>query len=193
MKSLVLVRHAESLHNAGLDDDIDTSLTDEGLLQAQKVARKIRELVPDIREYTGFVSPFFRCLRTAVIIWRFIDIPIKVFPALHETPVYFPSEGYKLKSHEREFPNFDWEWNREYFTSGYYHLPSDLDIVKRMGNVLGELPEKSFVISHGTPIQIMGMLELGIKMKAIPVWDGVIKNCSLTQIVDNRVRYWGVR
>tara|TARA_Y100000034_G_scaffold136518_1_gene213535 strand:- start:1175 stop:1756 length:582 start_codon:yes stop_codon:yes gene_type:complete len=63
----ILVRHAQSMHNALKTDDLNSTLTSEGLSQAEAVGRYLRENY-NLDNFQKRVSPYLRCIQTASFI-----------------------------------------------------------------------------------------------------------------------------
>jgi broad specificity phosphatase PhoE len=70
---IILVRHGESEHNAGLTEDKDSVLTKKGRKQAEFLGKKLKkEKISEI-----YVSKMMRAKETAKIISKIINVPIK--------------------------------------------------------------------------------------------------------------------
>ncbi len=68
MREFVLIRHAQSMHNARKTSDLNSTLTSEGLWQAEVIGRYLRENYA-LDKYEKRVSPYLRCVQTASYIW----------------------------------------------------------------------------------------------------------------------------
>ena len=70
---IILVRHGESEHNAGLVQGLDTNLTKKGENQARRLGKKLKkEKISEI-----YTSNLKRAKQTARIISKEINVPVK--------------------------------------------------------------------------------------------------------------------
>merc|ERR1719277_1604469 len=83
-KTVLLVRHAEALHNASQDCRLrDPELTGKGVKQAQELAKG--RLAEGMRAEVLVVSPMRRTLQTAVLGFAEAQLPLVCYAGLQET------------------------------------------------------------------------------------------------------------
>jgi broad specificity phosphatase PhoE len=74
------IRHAESLANAGLDEGLNSALSERGLAQAEAVGGRFAGCAA----FAVYSSPFLRAIQTAEPVSRRLRLPIRVRPELCE-------------------------------------------------------------------------------------------------------------
>lgn len=74
------IRHAESLANAGLEDRLNSALSERGRAQAEALRQRFTGS-PALAIYS---SPYLRALQSAQPIARALDLPIRIRPELCE-------------------------------------------------------------------------------------------------------------
>lgn len=181
-KEIILIRHAESMWNANLTEDLDSTLTLKGVSQAQKLASFIRRTV-DCRGLVGFVSPFERCLLTSLPIRRQTGVRFFVSPEIRELPFNFPESGVEIPC--RKGCYLDIEWGN-YLASIFHKEPPEV-FLSRLRLFLDALPNRSMIITHGSVVQTMIEMALGVKVTQVPAWDNSIGNASITHIKNGTV------
>jgi broad specificity phosphatase PhoE len=181
-KDIILIRHAESMWNAEMSNDLDSSLTLKGISQAQILARFLRKKL-DCRGYVGFTSPFDRCLQTSMPLRRQTNMRFFVRPEISELTNNFPPEGVQVPSRSTRYLNIEWN---NYFSTNFLPEPPK-SFLARLRSFLDLLPDRALVITHGSVIQILIELALGVKVSQIPEWDNSIGNASITYIKDGTV------
>lgn len=75
-----LVRHAESLTNAGEGGDLNPALSPLGLQQVERLVRRFSS----VKLTAVYCSPFERCLATAAPLARAAGLTVRIRPELHE-------------------------------------------------------------------------------------------------------------
>ncbi len=191
MGNRILIRHAQSQFNAGNSDNWDSDITERGKYQLQEAALHVKEWIPEDddsrKEYTLFVSPFLRTLRTALPINRRFDIKTIVDCRIGEEPTdMLGLQGEKIVSREEEFPTFDWSrfpkdgFDANFRSTEQYH--SDLE------SFIKEMPENCIVVTHMTPVRDLtsGLFDNKIDGKKMQ-----IPNCSLTLVEDGCLLFVG--
>lgn len=181
-KEIILIRHAESMWNANLTDNLDSTLTLKGVSQAQKLASFIRKSI-DCRGLRGFVSPFDRCLLTSLPIRRQTGIKFAVNSEVREISFEFPESGVEIP--DRKSCYFEIEWTN-YLTSTFYRESNEI-FLSRLRVFLDLLPNRSIIITHGSIIQTMIEMILGLNVTQVPKWDNSIENASITHIKNGTV------
>ncbi len=93
-KNIYLIRHGESMHNAGLNDSVDSSLTPRGRAQASGCAEFISGREACGKDALILSSPFKRCVLTSKRIQSATGAPVKLESVLHEyyVPAWFPEK-----------------------------------------------------------------------------------------------------
>lgn len=179
MKSIFIFRHAESKHNIGESDDLDSELSERGQRQAERLLKYLDENYR-LDEYMGFVSPFQRCLETA----RYI--PCKemiVEPAIHELSSVFPEEGIIVPGRSRSYVDYTWPPNNQW----HFHREQPHEFLGRLRKFIQKLPEQSVVVSHGLPCILLTRMLLGINVNEVPEWNNDVANASLTHIENGKL------
>lgn len=182
MRELLLVRHARSYYNIKATDYLNSEITDFGKVQATNVGKFIAKEFGNT--FTGYTSPFVRCIQTAQIIQTYSGIGFTVLPELSES-----LEGsQEIFVYKRDDYNFNWEYFQE--PKCFKGERSDAYLNRIYEAYYKITAEKSLVISHGLPI--MTLLDI-IKDRAnkVPIWDFSIDNCSMTYIKDKRIIWHG--
>ncbi len=181
-KEVILVRHAESMWNAQMSESLDSTLTLKGVSQAQSVASFISKNI-DCRGLVGFTSPFDRCCLTSMPIRRRTGIRFFIKPEIAELTDHFPDEGVEVPCRKDKYLDIEWG---NYFSTNFNREPSG-NFIKRLQSFLSSLPERSLVVTHGSVVQTLIEMALGVKVKNIPTWDNSIGNASVTHIKDGTV------
>jgi broad specificity phosphatase PhoE len=182
-KELIFIRHVESLLNIGLTTDLDSDISENGKKQGLDLVERIKGI--DLSGYVGFVSPYFRCLKTASC----IPIPFTVVTNISEVSWFFPDSGIDIPVRKQEFPIFNWDQ----CLGDCLHFPKETDcqMLTRMVTFLHSLPEKALVVTHGSCVMTLIELALGACVEKVPDWDGSIPNASLSYITQGTLHYVG--
>jgi len=176
-KEVILVRHAESEWNAHLSDSLDSTLTFKGVSQAQRLASFIRKNI-DCRGMVGFTSPLDRCLLTSLPIRRQTGVRFFVRHELSELSNHFPAEGVEVPCRKDEYLDIEWG---NYHTTTFCKEPPEA-FLGRLRAFLESIPNHSIIVTHGSCVQTMIEMALGVKMSQVPAWDNSIGNASITHI-----------
>lgn len=177
------IRHGQSEYNAGLSVMQDSSLTDKGVLQAQRVALFIKEFLD--KDFKGFVSPFVRCLQTALPILKSTDVRFHVDSNLGEAPCYMEliQPGIKsITNRSNSYLDFDWSKIAE---GSIVYDETEEAYNQRLIGFVKSLPEKSIIVSHMCPIQDM----LRYLCPHDTTADMKINNASISLVEDGRPIY----
>lgn len=179
MSKIYFVRHGQSQFNAGITTQFNSELTSKGLKQAKEVAKKLKEAVG----FTGYVSPYLRCLQTAMIIQRETGIKFTVVYELGESPEEI-HKGFSctVYSQKHLFPEFTWDNRYSYVyreNKETYNNRIDVFLKKLTGNLV--------VVSHMTPITHM-INKICFNGKDSPMKIG---NCSVSLIENNKPIFIG--
>lgn len=189
---LLLIRHAQSQHNARETSDLDSGLTKWGKEQSTEVALFLKRAFDDIADWKGFTSPFLRTLQTSQIIKDHTKVDFEVNWDLHE--YIHGSSGYTFGSklvipnRKNKFPSF---FNSSP-SSWSVHPEKDKDILARTMNFLDFVEKKGYdkvlLVSHAMPIYVMIYILQGTPM--VPKWDRKILNTSVTWFENGTMRYF---
>lgn len=80
---LYFIRHGQSQYNVGLTDKFNSEITEKGQEQAVAVSFKLAKL---LNSCVGFVSPYKRCLQTALYVHQYTGVKFTVNPLIGESP-----------------------------------------------------------------------------------------------------------
>lgn len=151
---LILIRHGESEANVGRSKDPDCPITENGLDQARRLARRIQTL--DLAGFVALTSPYQRTTQTANEIARATGL------------------SFTLDEGVREWGDVATVGGREYPKESVHEL------VERLGDFLRRHEgRRLIVVSHAAPIAILTHLAWGeIPVTTGPFWLEV-PNCSL--------------
>ncbi len=181
-KELILVRHAESMWNAQVSDSLDSTLTLKGVSQAQRLANFLRKSI-DCRGVVGFTSPFDRCVLTSMPIRRQTGIRFFVKSEIAELTDDFPGEGVEVPCRKDRYLDIEWG---NYYTTVFHKEPSEV-FLGRLRSFLDSIPNRSLVVTHGSVVQTLIEMALGVKVGSVPMWDNSIGNASITHIKNGTV------
>jgi len=137
-KEMILVRHPNTC-----DEGPNPHLSPEGFQKAQQVAINLRD--HDLSDYQGITSPMTRCLETAEIIHKELEIPFTVEPQIVETPTFLTDgQEFQIENLHSQYPEFSWK------------TTSDISVRKetyeefhhRVREVLRHFPHRCIVVTH---------------------------------------------
>lgn len=113
-KTIYLVRHGQSTHNAHALEPlgasrndiryIDAPLTEIGVQQAQQISSKLKQINPQLI----VTSPMIRATQTCLHACADLQAPIIVSPLCRERLAYVCDIGSPVEDLERMFPNLDY-------------------------------------------------------------------------------------
>lgn len=180
--NVILIRHGQSEYNVRLTSNLDSRLTPEGVNQVQRAAQKLVEQFPDINNFDGITSPYYRCLQTAEIISQITGIQFRVDTGPREImSIYDPVE---IRSHhgDFEFPGFLHEgWRFDTETIEQYQ--------SRLKEFARSITRPSVVVSHGTPVVTLSKWLRG-EEEIDPDLINYVENASLTHVKDGNLALW---
>lgn len=195
MKRYILVRHGQSMYNAGLTDNFDSDTTERGDYQIQEAALHVRDVMDIswecmLHDFVGFVSPYQRCLKTAFPIHDRWGVKMTVEPRIGETP----ADQKKLRivpieSRFHDFPTYEW--------GGFPRKGLDVtdrtieDYWKDLYSFCNGLPEEAIIVSHLTTIKDLTSI-LSDKSTA-DLKEFTVSNCSVTLVEEGKLVYIGKR
>jgi broad specificity phosphatase PhoE len=191
---ITLVRHAESLANAGVTDDVDSSLTDRGRRQARLTADWFRnDIARSGALERAYVSPFRRTIETFAPIYDATRVPAEVYGGVCEyfsdtDPRYdnfvgrSPSEiltGLSWVEGDSEFSRTAAWWPRRQENDKAIVARANvaLDAVKRR---YGNSRSRLLIVSHAETIGRLVEAMLGQTPQVDPPWTD---NCGIWRIV----------
>ncbi len=182
----ILIRHGRSENNINFSKELDSPLTGFGVTQAVITGKFLKNI--NLEGYTFYVSPFIRCLSTAFHICTGIGKKLNfiVDPLYVE---YLPrNSNVEIFRLAGEFPDFD--WSRFNGSSHMYYSENDEAYLNRTKKAYESLADNSLVVSHGLTCIALGKWAQG-EVNEMPNWDYSINNCSLTWLVEGKVKWWG--
>ncbi|MGH3936840.1 MAG: histidine phosphatase family protein [Pseudonocardiaceae bacterium] len=182
LKQLVLWRHGETDYNAALrmQGQLDSQLTATGLGQAQRAARLLAELEPDVL----VTSDLSRAGDTAAVLAAEMGMPLRVDKRLRETNLG-TWQGLTHAEVEMLWPGgiHTWRGNPEWAPPGG---ETRVEVAGRAAHVVSELDagghESAVLCTHGGLIAGLTPLLLGLP---VPAWSafGGISNCHWTVLL----------
>lgn len=157
MTKYLLIRHVQSLFNAGNTTQFDSDITEQGKYQVQEVALHVKEFIAK-GHFKGFVSPYLRALKTALLIHNRWAVPMTVDFRIGEVPEEVKSwRKSHLPNREIEFPTYEW---RNFPEKGITAHSRTLDEYwENLQDFVAEISENAIIISHTNTIQdLIGLL-----------------------------------
>ncbi len=138
-KELYLIRHGK----CDDPDQPDPDISAEGEFQVRKLAALFSG--ENIQTFEGISSPLLRCLRTAQILQKVLNLHFTVRPDVMETPTFLKdNQVFRLRNRSQMFPQFDWPTSQE-----WHVIPeSGEDFFARVKETLQHLPPRSIVVTH---------------------------------------------
>jgi broad specificity phosphatase PhoE len=181
----IYIRHGESRYNKKETTDLDSELTDEGVLQIRRVARWLKDNVPKLlySGYFGVTTPYLRALQSARIIREITGLPFHVHSGPREVMTCYDSV--EIKNRSWEFKDLDWSlcltepWK--------FRRETDDDFCKRVRQYHEDCSriKRMVTVSHGTPIVALHELDQGIKNPPNVVQ--YPRNGSVTRVVGGKL------
>jgi broad specificity phosphatase PhoE len=205
MAKKILVRHGQSEFNAGISQVFNSELTIKGIEQANRVCLSLKEEIKDPDSFIGYVSPYTRCLQTAMAINHQLGIKFKVRYNIGESPEEVHKRNAWVGKADYQFSMFDWDdWapgKNDKWSSYNYTNEAEEAYLKRLREFqpILENNENVLVVSHMTPILQM-IKDVCFDGNSIPEdsrpdpkWrvPVLIPNCSITVIEDKKPIYIG--
>lgn len=190
MAKWYFVRHGQSQYNAGLTTAFNSEMTQKGIDQATRAAMTLRDDIKNPGDFVGIVSPYTRCLQTALIISKYTGIKFKVDHRPGESPEEIHRNGAQIFSGPHAFPDFDWsKFGDRYWPVVDYTGESETTYKERIVDFLKALKDDQnyVVVSHMTPTVHM-LRELCFEGKRE---DLTIGNCSISLVEDRKPVYIG--
>lgn len=183
-----LVRHAESLTNAGQSASLNPGLSRLGLAQSDAVARRFA----GIELSAIYSSPFRRCLDSVAPLAVTRPVPIRIRPELHEC--YYAAKG---STRDTELEGWDqitqsrpsvqlcedwrgpvtWPPVDESGPDLFHRMRSFAEYLK---NRWGATDESVLVVSHGSPLA--KLVDAWLSDAPGPSYRYVIDNCGVSAL-----------
>lgn len=157
---LILLRHGETVHNIqGKYSSDDCPLSDEGIIQIEKAADKIHNMIID----KIWVSPLYRTMESMEIIRKYHNIPYFIKPDIREIDAGLLKgksfdEGIKLYPKEIE------DYLYDYIDTPLPQGESVQEAFERARKVLGDVKDQKgniLMITHGGFISLLLSYLLG--------------------------------
>jgi broad specificity phosphatase PhoE len=166
MDEFITIRHGESQYNALLTDNLDSELTPKGVAQARATGKFLKEHFGHIQDFMAFTSPYLRCLQTSQLIQEETGLEFTVTPGPRECMVHY--ERVEVPNRMEQFPQFVWNIpcrSKHFFGQSWqFHMETEDEFINRMSDFMEESKthQKAIIVSHGTPVQTMYEMRLGI-------------------------------
>lgn len=182
MKRIIFLRHGKTEWNiqSRYQGKTDVPLNDEGRLQAQRVALRLKSFDID----AIYASSLARASETAAIVSKLIKVPVKgLLKELHEMD-FGAWEGMAVTDVERSYGDVYRQWRQFPEKAKIPRGEGFAEVVERVTGgiqkVLKEAGENILVVAHGGSIRaaLAGLLALD----ASAAWRIRIDNCSLTSM-----------
>jgi len=187
---LIIVRHARTLTNIRVSEDMDPEITDYGHKQSRNVAKFFKKHM-DLSGVSYFTSPFLRCLQTADPIQNLLGVVFTVRPELREY-VNHARRDAVVPVRKLDYPDMNWSYFDQYEDGEEITYKDEFneELLNRIHDLHHSLPEKSLCLTHGLPA--LTLLHVATKnVNAVPIWDHSLDNASITVIVKGRVVWHG--
>jgi broad specificity phosphatase PhoE len=205
LMEILFIRHAESLWNTKVTEDLDSDLSDLGRTSSLATAQWLKQNF-DFKGYIGLVSPYLRTLRTARDIADQCGVKFEIDCLARENHVGDggPKESIAIPFRNKEFPDFDWaEMKYEFAIDENQFFFNNRDVAKFVYDcelfldALRMSDDNFVVVSHAVPIKVMVDIATGmdvVKMvkEYTEDWTRMckqIKNNSLTWIKDGKAEW----
>lgn len=185
-KNIILIRHAESYHNAKLSEDLDTDLTERGKEQAEELSLFILKM--GLKGYQGFVSPLLRTLETARQVERVTGLSFMVSELISEHSCLYNDSGVRIPCRYKSYDEFYWG---ELASSEelFYKREENIDFIKRMIIFFNKLPHNSLIVTHGNCVMTLIEVAMGLTVSEVPEWKEGIANASIS-LLRNGTLVW---
>jgi len=136
--------------------------------------------------WIGFVSPYIRCLKTALPINKLLGVGMTVDARIAEVPDDLQAwKCGNLPNRQANFPTYDWKQFPDGMNVTERTMEEYRDDLKLFAKVL---PDFAVVVSHMTTIRNLAEVITGLNLKGKD-----ITNCSLTLIEDDELVFVGRR
>lgn len=176
MKSVFLIRHAESLYNTGDTEDLDSGLSRRGLEQVGKIGDFLKDTGP------GFTSPYLRCLMTSRAVWEKTGIPFAVDADLAELTDHY-NASVRVSCRRGIYPEMGWDG----YCPTTFGGESQAEFLSRLRSFWAKVPDRSVVVTHGSVVQTLVLLAAGAAVDRVPVWDNSVENGSVTWVTRGEI------
>lgn len=132
-KTFYLVRHGQSDSAA-----FDSKLTDTGREQIEEIATKLQ--FERLEKFVGLCSPMLRCLETAAILQKHLDIQFQIHADLRE----ISRQDGEFMNKKEQFPQFQWPAQ----DTLNIHTETMSEFQERVKTTLLGLPKNCIVVTH---------------------------------------------
>lgn len=136
-KQMILIRHPDTER-----DGQNPSLSSKGVDKTYEIVESLKD--KDLSDYRGITSPMTRCLETADILQKKLDLPFEVNPDVVESPMTHDQKEFQIENLQSKYPNFYWPNNKTFFIK----KENEIEFRKRTRNVLQNFPHRCIVITH---------------------------------------------
>jgi broad specificity phosphatase PhoE len=213
MSELLIIRHGESQGNTGVTLNLDTSLTENGMVQVCRTGIWIYNNLK-LDGYIGYVSPYMRTLQTASNLSEITGVEFTVEESIREFR-FIKNSDVIVPNRSLEFQNIYWPRQWLDYSEKVYSNESVEDFIDRSMNfILGLHPDgKYMIVTHGSPFAMLCKVTVGKSrieleeecrkttellqpqnakkfLDATPteqaLFFGGIKNCALSLLLENQ-------
>lgn len=198
---VLIIRHANSLHNQGLTNSLDSPVSEHpGRTQIQRVGLWLQKHF-DLNGFEGLTSPYLRTLQTSCGISKYTGLQFKVHGGLREYHIEKDEEdlkdgGHLIPKRDQEFQDCDIVWPNSHWPNDttFYANEGLEEFFDRCRLFLSSLNQngKYVFVSHGSPCRTLHHLlcdrDLEVVRSRYSGEEGhftcSIKNASLTWVKD---------
>lgn len=208
---VLIIRHAQSLHNVNLCDNLDSELSKIGVEQVSATAKWLKEN-HDLTDYQGLVSPYFRTLQTACVISKETGLEFTVHGGVREYHIEKTCElneagGIVLPKRADQFQDCKIHWPDMHWRTGKVMFRNEdvEEFIERIQLFINTLERhgKYVIVGHGASCRTLHALLTGGDLSEVrrrytdnsfdfAAVDGhptSVRNCSLT-LVRNGESVW---
>jgi broad specificity phosphatase PhoE len=206
---VLIVRHAESMHNISLTESLDSNLSKKGCLQAKCVAYWLRNNF-DLSNYEGITSPYLRTIQTACNISKATGLRFTVNGGTREHHINkaerdLAAGGMEIPVRKEQFEDCDLVWPSPFFDGKavFYKNEELEEFFRRIQLFTDTLDQHKnyLIVGHGascrTLHEVLCSKDLdGLRRR----YDGrklkpgdfscSIKNASLSWVVDGKSKWF---
>lgn len=202
---LLIVRHAESEHNIGATEDLNSELTSDGHIQAMITGDWLNRNFENLAEFQPFTSPYLRALQTAHYLYEASNLePFSVEEHIREFHIeknekQLEHGGMFVPTEPVLFEHFKWPNAME---MGFFFPNETLGkFFERLQGFLSGLDQngKYLFVSHAVTCRAIHALAIGGDLdelhnryydKSTPNEGPNIKNCSLTLVRNGETKWF---
>ncbi|SEM32128.1 probable phosphoglycerate mutase [Chryseobacterium taichungense] len=161
-KNIITIQHPESIHhtNGMIGSWTDWELTEKGIIQAENIARNIRNEFQDIR-FAIYSSPLKRTRQTAEILGKELRSTSKLIDALKERSLG-KAIGKSVRWLKENIENEE----KTIYDKCFSDAESRFDVWNRLlpfyNEIISSDNENIIIVSHGDTLSIFNVMWLGL-------------------------------